>query len=282
MSTTPGTEIIELETGVYARIQEGLTNSGIIVGDDSVLIIDSLRVPSFARDLIEDVRHITNKPIKYVVDTHSHWDHAWGNEEFPEAVIIGHENARSEMLDVEAQSEWRAQVTSSGDSWSEEAKSVNITPPNLTFSNSLELHFGTRQIQLLHLGRAHTGGDIFIYLPNEKLLFTGDVAQNKGVPYIGDGYPLEWPDTDARLLEIDADHFMSGHGPIGDRSALQEARAFIADLVGNITLSIENGEDESSATENILHKLNDRFGDWRSFDRLHLALPGVISKLNKD
>ena len=181
------------------------TNSGIIVGDDSVLIIDSLRVPSFARDLIEDVRHITNKPIKYVVDTHSHWDHAWGNEEFQEAVIIGHENARSEMLDIEAQSEWRAQVTSSGDSWSEEAKSVNITPPNLTFNNSLELHFGTRQIQLLHLGRAHTGGDIFIYLPNEKLLFTGDVAQNKGVPYLGDlDSRLHCPRLDSPRGEVPA------------------------------------------------------------------------------
>ena len=83
MTTTPGTELIELELGVFARLHEGLTNAGIIVGDDGVLVIDSLRVPSFARDLIRDVRHITNKPIQYLVDTHSHWDHSWGNEEFP-------------------------------------------------------------------------------------------------------------------------------------------------------------------------------------------------------
>ena len=106
MTTTPGTELIELETGVFARLHEGLTNAGIIVGDDGVLVIDSLRVPSFARDLILDVRHITDKPIQYVVDTHSHWDHSWGNEEFPEATIIGHDNCYREMVDVE----WNRQV----------------------------------------------------------------------------------------------------------------------------------------------------------------------------
>ena len=87
MNFTENTEIIELGNGIYARIHKNLTNSGIIVGDDSVLIIDSLRVPSFARDLKSDVKKITDKPIKYVVDTHSHWDHSWGNEEFLDSKI---------------------------------------------------------------------------------------------------------------------------------------------------------------------------------------------------
>ena len=106
MELTPGTEIVELETGVFARLHAGLTNAGIIIGDNSVLVIDSLRVPSFARDLISDVKHLTDKPIEYVIDTHSHWDHAWGNEEFPNATIVAHENARNEMLDVEWNRQW--------------------------------------------------------------------------------------------------------------------------------------------------------------------------------
>ena len=165
MTTTPGTELIELETGVFARLHEGLTNAGIIVGDDGVLVIDSLRVPSFARDLIRDVRHITDKPIQYVVDTHSHWDHSWGNEEFPEATIIGHDNCYREMVDVEWNSKWRESVVSSGDPWSEEAGLVTITPPNLTFETSMRLYFGGRELHLKYLGRAHTGGDTHIHLP---------------------------------------------------------------------------------------------------------------------
>ena len=96
IAVTPGAEIVELAGGVYARLHEGLTNAGVIVGDDGVLVIDSLRVPSFARDLIQDVRHLSDKPIRYVIDTHSHWDHSWGNEEFPDSTIIGHANCRSE------------------------------------------------------------------------------------------------------------------------------------------------------------------------------------------
>ena len=119
MTTTPGTKVIELETGVYARLHEGLTNAGIIVGDDGVLVIDSLRVPSFARDLIQDVRHITSKPIQYLIDTHSHWDHTWGNEEFPEATIIGHENCYEEMVDVEWNQKWRNQIVASDEPWAD-------------------------------------------------------------------------------------------------------------------------------------------------------------------
>ena len=207
MATTPGTEIIELETGVFARLHEGLTNAGIIVGDDGVLVIDSLRVPSFGRELIHDVRHITDKPIRYLVDTHSHWDHAWGNEEFPDATIIGHENCYEEMVDVEWNRQWREKVMSSGDPWSEEAGLVNITPPNLTFETSMRLYIG-REVRLLFLGRAHTGGDTHIYLPDDGILFCGDVAQDGGMPFLADSYPSEWPATDDKLVELNAPRFV--------------------------------------------------------------------------
>ena len=234
MTTTPGTEIIEMETGIYARLHEGLTNSGIIVGDNSVLVIDSLRVPSFARDLIKDIRHITDKPVQYVIDTHSHWDHTWGNEEFPEATIIGHENCYDEMVDVEWNRQWKDKIKAANDPWSEEAQSVNITPPSVTFETSMRLFFGGREIILKYLGKAHTSGDIVIHLPGEKLLFTGDIAQDGGVPYLGDSYPEEWLETDNRLADIPIERFMSGHGPVGDHAALGGARDFIHALVGQM------------------------------------------------
>ena len=142
MATTPGVELIELETGVYARLHDGLTNAGFIVGDRGVLVIDSLRAPSFARDLVHDIRHVTSKPVQYVVDTHSHFDHAWGNEEFSEATIIGHENCFEEMADVEWNEQWREKVVSGNDPWSEEARLLTITPPNLTFETRMRLYFG--------------------------------------------------------------------------------------------------------------------------------------------
>jgi len=276
---TRGTEIIELETGVFARLHEGLTNAGIIVGDDSVLIIDSLRVPSFARDLIKDVKDITDKPIKFVIDTHSHWDHSWGNEEFPDATIIGHKNCYAEMIDVEWNEQWRKKVTSSNDPWSEEGNIVNITPPNMTFETSMQLYFGGRELDLKYFGKAHTSGDIYIHLPNEKIVFTGDVAQDGGVPYLGDCYPADWPDTDNKLAALPIERFMSGHGPIGDHKALEGARDFIHNLVDSVKSAIADGQNAVQASESVITQLTPEYGNWRSFDRIGENLTSVYEKL---
>ncbi len=277
--TTPGTEIVELEAGVYARLHEGLTNAGIIIGDDSVLVIDSLRVPSFARDLIQDVKTITEKPIGFVIDTHSHWDHSWGNEEFPDATIIGHKNCYAEMIDMEWNEEWRKKVVSSNDPWSEEGNLVNITPPNMTFETSMQLYFGGRELDLKYFGRAHTSGDIYIHLPKEKIVFTGDVAQDGGVPYLGDCYPADWPETDNQLASLPIERFMSGHGPIGDHNALVEAKDFIHTLVDSVKHAIADGQDSLQASKYVINEMSPKYGDWRSFDRIGENLPSVYDKL---
>lgn len=265
---TQGTTVVELADGVFARLHEGLTNAGIIVGDEGVLVIDSLRVPSFARDLIEDVKRLTPKPIRYVVDTHSHWDHAWGNEEFPDATIIGHDNCRAEMLDVDLVEWWRNRAHTSGMPWSEEATTVTVTPPTLTFESSMRLVLGEREVHLRWLGRAHTSGDIFIHLPAERLVFTGDVAQDGGVPFILDGYVRDWVETDTRLVGLDADRFVSGHGPIGDHAALEEARDFILALAEGTDTAIAAGQDEQIAARTVTESMTARFGQWRGFERL--------------
>ena len=277
--TTPGTEIVELEAGVYARLHEGLTNAGIIIGDDSVLVIDSLRVPSFARDLIQDVKTITEKPIEFVIDTHSHWDHSWGNEEFPDATIIGHKNCYAEMIDVEANEQGRKKVVRSNDPWSQEGNLVNITPPNMTFETSMQLYFGGRELDLKYFGRAHTSGDIYIHLPKEKIVFTGDVAQDGGVPYLGDCYPADWPETDNQLASLPIEKFMSGHGPIGDHNALVEAKDFIHTLVDSVKHAIADGQDSSQASKYVINEMSPKYGDWRSFDRIGENLPSVYDKL---
>ena len=281
MSLIPDGEIVELDTGVYARLHEGLTNSGIIIGDDSVLVIDSLRMPSFARSLMEDVRKLTDKPVKYVIDTHSHWDHSWGNQEFPEAAIIGHENCYSEMVDVEWNEEWKNKILSSGDAWSDEANVVTITPPEITYQDSMRIYFGGREIILKYLGKAHTSGDTFIHLPKERIVFTGDVAQDGGVPYLGDSYPDEWLDTDDRMAELPVDRFVSGHGPVGDINALKTARDFIHSLVGSMKSAISDGKDSKTASDSVLTELQGQYGNWRSFDRLGESLPDVYHKLIK-
>ncbi len=281
MATTPGTELIELETGIFARLHAGLTNAGILVGDTSVLVIDSLRVPSFARDLIQDVKHITDKPIQYVIDTHAHWDHSWGNEEFPDATIIGHENCYGEMVDVEWNKVWRDKIVASTDPWADEARTVNITPPDLTFETSMQLYFGGRKLELRYFGRAHTSGDIIIHLPEEKIAFTGDVVQDQGVPFFGDSYPEDWPATDDGIVGLDVDRFVAGHGPIGNHDGIVEARDFIHVLVPNLQAAIAAGQDVGSATASAIDALKPQFSDWRGFENLGDSVPLVYGRLKR-
>ena len=279
MKFTPGTEIVELADGMYARLHENLTNAGIIIGDEGVMIIDSLRMPSFARDLKDDVKLITDKPIKYVLDTHAHWDHSWGNEEFPDSTIIGHKNCYLEMTDPDWNSEWRSKITSSNDPWSSEADLVNITPPNLTFETSMSIYIGGRELEILHLGKAHTSGDIFIHVPSEKLVFTGDVIQKERVPYLGDSYPNDWLDTDDRVSELPINKFVSGHGDIGNHDDLMEARAFIHTLVGETKNTIKDGKGKDEAQNQVIDCMTSRFSNWVGFDTMDEKFGDVYTKL---
>ena len=272
-------EIVELDTGVYAWLHHDLTNSGFVVGDNGVLIIDSLRVPSFAKELLGDIKRITSKPVQYVVDTHAHWDHSWGNEVFPAATIIGHQNCYNEMTDIEWNEAWRHSVVDEAAPWSDEASIVNITPPSLTYTTSMSLYFGEREIVLHHLGKAHTSGDTFIHLPKERLLFTGDVVQSKGIPYFGDCYPDDWPTTDDNVLTLDIARFTSGHGPVGTYEDLVAGRDFIHQLVDFMKQAKNEGQSESQAVLAAREVLRPEFGEWRGFEIIEQGLPWVYRRI---
>tara|TARA_B100002052_G_C15801847_1_gene561482 strand:+ start:154 stop:1011 length:858 start_codon:yes stop_codon:yes gene_type:complete len=285
MNFTENTEIIELGNGIYARIHKNLTNSGIIVGDDSVLVIDSLRVPSFARDLKSDVKKITDKPIKYVVDTHSHWDHSWGNEEFLDSTIIGHDNCYKEMTDPDIIEHWKNTLDTSplwkDADWSAETKIVTVTPPNLTFSNSMTLHVGDHEVVLMYLGKAHTSSDIYIHLPKEDLLFTGDVIQKQRMPYLGDGYPKDWPETDEKIVNLNINNFVPGHGDLGKHSDMVDAKDFIHDLINQTTVEIQNGRNSEETASLVTDSLKEKYETWWGFDSLSVQIHTVYEKLSK-
>tara|TARA_Y100001960_G_C13986168_1_gene499927 strand:- start:76 stop:525 length:450 start_codon:yes stop_codon:yes gene_type:complete len=144
----------------------------------------------------------------------------------------------------------------------------------------MRLYFGQREIALHHLGRAHTSGDTFIHLPKERLLFTGDVAQSKGVPYFGDCYPEDWPLTDNNMLTLDVERFTAGHGPVGTYAHLIEARDFIHQLIKMMKeLKIET-KSESESVVAVREALRPQFGEWRGFDRIDQGLAWVYQKIS--
>ena len=184
------------------------------------------------------------------------------------------------MMDDKWNEQWRSKIVTGDDPWAEEAKIVNITPPNLTFDSSMSLYIGGRQLELLYFGKAHTSGDVFIHIPDEKLLFTGDVIQDRRVPYLGDSYPADWPETDDKISELPIDIFVSGHGPNGTHDDLLEAKSFIHDLVDSSKEAIQEGRNTEQATASVIGSLTDRYGNWVGFDTLDERIPEVIAKLS--
>jgi glyoxylase-like metal-dependent hydrolase (beta-lactamase superfamily II) len=240
-------DIQKVADGVYAAVAAPAykvnSNTAIIESDDGVMIVDTHSKPSAARVIVEHLRDLTSKPVRYVVNTHFHWDHWHGNEVYPSiypgAEIVTNQLTREAMvrkglkriqdhvrqMPAEIAQLKAALAKATGDSERERlrddlrmaeaylAEVTGLKPalPTMAFERTMKIYRRDREIHLLFLGRAHTEGDVFVYLPKEKVVITGD-ALIGWTPYMGDGYPEDWAGTLDRLAELDFTHIIMGHG----------------------------------------------------------------------
>src|SRR5258705_2359830 len=243
-------DIKPMADGVYAAISKYAykvnCNAAIIILSDSVLVVDTHSKPSAARALIEQIKKLTDKPVRYVVNTHFHWDHYQGNQAYPSSWPAGVEIISSEAtrlnieqrgiprvrheiltmhLEIEKlkadlekttdpkQKEQLQSQLSQAEAYLAELKSMQVVLPTMTFDHSLILHRKSRTVEILWLGNAHTNGDVFVYLPREKVLVTGD-ALHGWTPYMGDSYPFDWFQTLDAAEKLDFDQVIGGHGDV--------------------------------------------------------------------
>jgi cyclase len=250
--------------GIYCAVASGvpyyMSNSVVIVGEDGVTVVDSGAGPSEARVLLAAIRTVSDLPVRYLIDTHFHFDHAFGNEAFAGALVIGHEATR-EMLGKDALQKRTAagfaaglpaqiekaradgekatdprmraessQRVSALEAYQKELAALRVIPPALTFGDHFTLWLGTREIRLLHLGRGHTAGDLVVFLPQERIVCTGDLF-NGYIGYMGDAYVDEWPDALERLAALDFETVIPGHGaPFKGKDAIAPVQACLRDL----------------------------------------------------
>jgi cyclase len=250
--STPGLfEIKKVAEGVHVAVAAAAykvnCNSAIVETRDGVLVVDSHSKPSAARELLQAVRALTGKPVRYVVNTHFHWDHWQGNEvypaAFPDVEIVTSDVTREAMVrksvkriqdQIRELPEEIAALPEGDDRRQAEAflvelRSMKPALPTAAFEGSLRLGRG-REIHLHHLGRAHTEGDVFVHLPEERIVITGDCVIG-WTPYMGDAYPEDWVKTLDKLERLDFDRIIMGHGEVADRSWLRFFRGYIEDLV---------------------------------------------------
>ncbi len=223
---------VEIGDGVFVRRYEFYDqNIGVVLGRGEALVIDTRATYGQAREILTDLRTLTTDPVTVVVDTHGHFDHAFGNALFRPATIWGHEGCVTFMERTgEARKPTIATNTPELAGLLDE---VVIDPPDRTFAATATAEVGGRAVELRYLGRGHTDHDIVISVPGTDVLFAGDLLENGAVPWYGDGYPIEWATTAAalaRLVDPELGVVVPGHGDHAGRSFADAQAASIATL----------------------------------------------------
>ncbi len=291
------------------------TNSVVIINEADVMLVDSHISPAAAWVLLDELKTITRKPVKYVVNTHFHFDHAHGNQVFPPDVeVIGHEftwqklagtpleersylsftspvPGRIEDLerqiaaesDSDARSRLEEQLFVEQNYW-DSLQELAPMPPNVTLERKLTLYRGGREIQLLFLGRGHTGGDVVVYLPNERILCSGDLLL-PGIPFMGDGHVDEWGETLDALGELDFDQVLPGHGaPFAGKARINHLKSYFTDLwnqvsrlhADGVTWEQAAGQVEMTAHGEFYPQIQEPGVDSRAVRRIYELLNGEV------
>ena len=264
-----------------------MSNSLVIVNDDHAMLVDTSVSPAAARKLVAEIRsEVTEKPIRYVFNTHFHFDHSHGNQIFGDDVeIIGHEYVRRQHLaNVLAQrtnrtfsaaipgqlEQLRARLAAATDAsertrletdrrvreahWNA-IQETEVRAPNVTYRDTMKIVKGGREVQLHFVGRGHTGGDTMVFLPSERIVFTGDFFVGSpganGLPYMGDGFVNEWPASLDGLKALDFDVIVPGHGaPFGERNQIDDLQRYLGDLWKQVsTLRAEGLSPEDAVSQ---------------------------------
>ena len=190
----------EVGRDLWAFTAEGDPNSGVIIGDDAVMVVEAQATPRLAEMVIDRIRSVTDKPITHLVLTHYHAVRVLGASAYQARQVIMSDTARA-MVVERGQEDWDSEFQRFPRLFEGYESIPGLTWPSTTFSHAMTVFLGNRRVELMHLGRAHTAGDIVIWVPDEQVMFTGDIVEFKSACYCGDGHFSDWGGT---LAAVDA------------------------------------------------------------------------------
>lgn len=211
---------------LWAFTAEGDPNTGVIIGDEAVMIVDAQATPRLAGKVIENIRRVTDKPIKYVVLSHYHAVRVLGARAYQADHIIMSDKARA-MVVERGKEDWDSEFQRFPRLFEGHESIPGLTWPSLTFSEQMTFYLGKRRVDLKFLGRAHTAGDIVAFVPDANVMFTGDIVEYHSACYCGDGHFSDWPGTIERIRGYDVDAIAPGRG------AALEGKAKVREALDN-------------------------------------------------
>jgi glyoxylase-like metal-dependent hydrolase (beta-lactamase superfamily II) len=260
-----------LSDHAYAYTAEGDPNTGIVVGDDAVMVIDTQATPAMAQDVIRRIREVTDKPIRYVVLSHYHAVRVLGASAYRPDHIIASQDTRE--LIVERGEQDKASEIGRFPRLFRNVESVppGLTWPTMTFSGRMTLWLGSLEVQLLQLGRGHTKGDTVVWLPQERILFSGDLVEYDATPYAGDAYFGDWPQTLDRLAALQPAKLVPGRGaaletPEQVAAGLAGTRSFVADVFAAVQAGAAEGKALKAVYRQTVDAVRPKYGHWVIFD----------------
>ncbi|WPH17118.1 MBL fold metallo-hydrolase [Variovorax paradoxus] len=260
-----------LSEHAWAYTAEGDPNTGIVVGDDCVLVADTQATPAMAQDVVRRIREVTDKPIKYVVLTHYHAVRVLGASGFDPQQIIASQDTRD--LIVERGEQDKASEIGRFPRLFRNVETVppGLTWPTMTFTGKMTLWLGKLEVQLLQLGRGHTKGDTVVWLPQDRVLLSGDLVEFDATPYAGDAYFKDWPRTLENLAALKPAALVPGRGPalLGEEQVAAGLRAtgsFIADVRACVEAGVAAGKDLHAVYQDTFAQLKPKYGHWVIFD----------------
>ncbi len=260
----------KLSDNAYAYTAEGDPNTGIIIGDDAVMVIDTQATPVMAQDVIRRIREVTDKPIRYVVLSHYHAVRVLGASGYaPEHIIASRDTYD---LIVERGEADKASEIGRFPRLFQAVESVpdGMTWPTITFTGKMSIWLGKLEVQLLQVGRGHTKGDTIAWLPDQKILFSGDLVEFGATPYAGDAYFKDWPQTLDELAAMTPEKLVPGRGaalttPAQVAEGLAGTRAFISDVWSSVQAGVKAGKDLNAVYKETFAALQPKYGHWVIF-----------------
>jgi glyoxylase-like metal-dependent hydrolase (beta-lactamase superfamily II) len=269
----------EIGKGLYAFTAEGDPNSGIIVGDDGVMVVDAQATPVMALEVIERVRKVTDKPIKYVLLSHYHAVRVLGASAYAGAEIIASDAAR-DMIMERGQQDMDSEIGRFPRLFRAVESIPGLTWPTITFSQQMSVWLGKREVRIMHLGRGHTAGDVVAYVPDANVVFSGDLVEYHSACYCGDAHLADWPATLDRLAAFKANALVPGRGsalatPEKVQAGIDGTRDFLSTLYGSAKDSVAKGLTLKEAFAAARKVMDPKFSDYAIYEH---CMPFNVSR----